>query len=219
MQIKFDDYSVEVNVTDPTDHMQKCWAGGVFYEAQRNGLLQWYANNVEKGLRWIDVGACIGNHTLFMWSVMEADFVESWEPVESNYKQLIANISLNGCRDLALPFAASDDHRKYQAEAYGENNSGMYRITERVDGTVRSETIDYVNPLPCPPTDVIKIDVEGHEVHVVRGAMRTLEAYHPLLTIERPDAGNLAALDALLLPLDYERLPIVLNHTPTYVWR
>lgn len=40
-----------------------------------------------------------------------------------------------------------------------------------------------------PPPDAIKIDVEGHEEAVLRGAARTIDAYRPLLVVEAHDGA------------------------------
>ncbi len=57
------------------------------------------------------------------------------------------------------------------------------------------------------PVDVIKIDVEGHELKVLRGASRLLAAHRPTLLVEaeeRHHAGAVSALRGLLEPLGYE---------------
>lgn len=52
----------------------------------------------------------------------------------------------------------------------------------------------------------IKIDVEGHELAVLRGAQQTIARYRPNLLVEAEEnlaPGALAAIDAMLRPLGY----------------
>jgi hypothetical protein len=49
---------------------------------------------------------------------------------------------------------------------------------------VRTETIDALVAAGMAPPDLMKIDVEGAEAAVIRGAARTIEAHRPLMLIE-----------------------------------
>ena len=60
--------------------------------------------------------------------------------------------------------------------------------------------------------DAIKIDVEGAELDVLRGATATLERAHPLLLVEieqRHHAGSIAAVFAWLENLGYEGMVLL----------
>ena len=70
-----------------------------------------------------------------------------------------------------------------------------------------------VDRLGLAGVDVIKIDVEGAEMHVLDGARRTLAIYRPLLLVEANDealraqgASNAALLTFLRDELDYSIL-------------
>lgn len=63
------------------------------------------------------------------------------------------------------------------------------------------------NAADCHAPHFLKIDVEGHELSVLKGAQRTLEAYHPTILLEcesrhRAD-GNTRTVFNLLESLDY----------------
>jgi FkbM family methyltransferase len=72
--------------------------------------------------------------------------------------------------------------------------SGLRRRTydrprERIERiTVRTERLDDVLP-PDLPVDFIKVDVEGAELQVFRGAARTLRSYHPTVVFEHELGG------------------------------
>ena len=58
--------TVEFEVRNPQEHIQKNWMVGNFYETQRNGLLNHIANNEDHGGKYFDIGASIGNHSVFL---------------------------------------------------------------------------------------------------------------------------------------------------------
>jgi len=58
--------------------------------------------------------------------------------------------------------------------------------------TVRGRSIDdVVRELNLTKVNAIKVDVEGAELEVLRGAMNTLKRFHPKLVVE-VDLGQLA---------------------------
>ena len=54
-----------------------------------------------------------------------------------------------------------------------------------------------------PPPDLIKMDVEGAELAVLRGATRTLHAHMPVLSVEVHDGGDFRMLADLLAQHDH----------------
>ena len=70
--LHYEGTETEVVIRDAAEHLQKCWVSGNFYEAQRNGMLTVVYQREKKGGKFIDIGASIGNHTLFFIKVMQA---------------------------------------------------------------------------------------------------------------------------------------------------
>lgn len=64
---------------------------------------------------------------------------------------------------------------------------------------------------------LIKVDVEGHEVHTIRGAMGTIARDRPVLIVET-EGMRREAVEALLLPLGYAAEPPV-SSSPNVVYR
>jgi hypothetical protein len=63
----------------------------------------------------------------------------------------------------------------------------------------------------------VKIDVEGYNVPVLRGARQTLQKHRPVVFIECD--GDLAEVDRELGDLGYaRRTDLVFNKTPTYLF-
>ena len=65
---------------------------------------------------------------------------------------------------------------------------------------------------------MIKIDVEGMEVAVLKGALAVLQRAQPELLIEATTSEQLAAIEAIIRPLGYVRVAVYCD-TPTYLFR
>src|SRR3972149_7078986 len=91
-KLTYQDKSVEVIIRNPNEHIQKHWMLGSFYEGNRNGMLNHIAQFQKPG-KWFDIGASIGNHTLFF--AMLGAKVYSFEPFQESYSHLNANIERN----------------------------------------------------------------------------------------------------------------------------
>ena len=71
------------------EHMQSFLAGGEFYEQD---MLRYIKENYNGGT-FVDVGACIGNHTLCFSFI--GDKVYSFEPVRVLFLRMLQNVLIN----------------------------------------------------------------------------------------------------------------------------
>jgi len=219
---------VVVEIRDPEEHIQKHWLAGCFYESRGGGLLPYirHLNALAGPFRvCYDIGASIGNHTLFMSQILGANYVLAIEPYLPSYDHLVSNLAHNHVskdRVWTLNMALSDEQVWGDAELYGQesgNNVGMVHFTKSQFGSpVYCDTLDtMVSKYGCPLPDYVKIDVEHMEEQVVAGMLNTIRACSPILSIELERGTEV--MDSILSPLGYRRDPVVLNHTPTYVYK
>ena len=147
---------------------------------------------VNPGDTVVDVGAHIGRYTL-----MAAKFalkVIALEPEPSNYSLLQANIELNRFSNvLALPIALSSNRatQRFYLAAQGDTarssleqgwSTKMGFTPSRKSMEVESETLDnLIAHLDLATIDLLKIDVEGHEVAVLSGASKALNRTRRLI--------------------------------------
>jgi FkbM family methyltransferase len=166
-----------------------------------------------------DVGANIGLHTRLLCSRFGAGEVVAFEPMTENVALLRANVALGGpqCRVRVVPAAVSDSDRREAlqvddvmsqsaaldsvtggAASGGRRQYGLPPRTEEVD-VVRLDSVVDRDRLPAPA--LIKIDVEGAEASVLRGAAEVLRRYRPALVVELH--GTAAAREVFRILHDY----------------
>jgi FkbM family methyltransferase len=152
-------------------------------------------------LTLVDVGANGGQSALAMSLVCPSATIVSFEANEKNISDLrliqrilgkrysfhhVALSDVCGIGILKIPISGrrpAPGESSLEAEAF-DDPTLVDRIGEvtRVDTQrVELKTLDAFNL----PADFIKIDVQGHELHVLRGAAETIRRHRPILMIER----------------------------------
>ncbi len=163
----------------------------------------------------IDAGANIGAHTVFFAkAVGDAGMVIAYEPLRFIHQMLCANIALNELTNVYDRHAALGESLGQIAvhvpDYRSESSFGSFSIGSGNE-TVSMETIDSLN---LQRLRFIKIDVEGMEANVIRGAVQTIQRLKPILYIENDRHEKSATLIELLLSLHYRiwwHLPPLFN--------
>ncbi len=174
---------------------------GVYSEGE---VLLW-RQLVRPGWQVIEVGANIGAHTVWLSrTVGPAGTVLAIEPQRQVYHMLCGNLALNGISNVLPMLAAAGDELgsiivpKLDYNKH-ENFGGLSLVAEEGD-VVPLVTID---SFPNSSPDFIKIDVEGMEADVVRGARHTIERCHPVLYVENDREEKAVELATLIRDLGY----------------
>lgn len=138
-----------------------------------------------------DVGANVGDYSLCLRSFLPAADVYAFEPAVSVFQQLNENIAAARADGKIKPynFGFSDSERTVEFYSYtvdGNEASVLSSIDERLPTQVldvqtrrreqvQVRTIDrFCETEGIARIDFLKIDVEGHELSVLRGAERML---------------------------------------------
>ncbi len=137
---------------------------------------------------FVDVGANIGNHSVFFGKFM-ADHVVAVEPSPVARACLEKNLRANdiGGRSTVVACGVGAVAGRARAVAPEEHphNLGTTRLSDDRDGDIEVRTLDEVVAEHVPaPVSLVKIDVEGMELDVLRGASRLLEEQRPQIVIE-----------------------------------
>lgn len=134
----------------------------------------------------LDIGANIGNHSLFFANRFAA--VHSFEPNPRTFGVLSVNAQL--APTITAHNLALGDVRGVLPLAFDPLNFGEASLVS-VDETGRRSrcdvTVERLDDLAPGLGDIalIKIDVEGFEAPVVRGALQTLEQHRPVIVFEQ----------------------------------
>ena len=151
-------------------------------------VYQWIADNVHAGMRFYDVGAFIGYHTLCASKrVGEAGAVFAFEPDPSNFSVLRHNLELNRMekrvRVFGVAVGAHDEERVSFYLRREDPTTHSLGYIPRVDHVrestltridVHMRSIDSIVDETNSPPHIMKIDVEGAEGRVLAGAQQTL---------------------------------------------
>lgn len=154
----------------------------------------------------LDVGANIGFMSMAMLDA-KCDVI-SFEPQPALRDLLLENTAPwpRSTAALVLPYALSDfcGVSTMPRIRYGEKgNYGALALGQRSElGTITVEcrTLD---SLSIGPVGFIKIDVEGHEMNVLRGARETILRDRPIMYIEDDRPEKSLALQELIKGMDY----------------
>ena len=173
-------------------------------------LTAWLAQRLKPGDTFVDVGANIGYFTLLASQLVgRSGRVIAIEPSPANLELLEQNVSANRAANVRIiPAAVSDAVSELTLYADGVN--GMTTLDAKWAGlhSLPATAKVPVAPLPDLVGDerpaVIKIDVERHELPVLRSAAPLLGRC-PAVAVEVLEANVSSAL-TLMAPFGYEPL-------------
>jgi FkbM family methyltransferase len=142
---------------------------------------------VKPGMTVFDVGANIGAHTcLFAKHVGEHGKVIAFEPMPWALAKMKRNLALNNFRNVSIENRAlSDENGKFELHFRSSWKLGAARSTEHRD-SLEPIAVDLItlDELSEPRLDFLKVDVDGFELKVFRGAVRTLKTLRPTVITE-----------------------------------
>ena len=139
-----------------------------------------------------DIGAHIGICALPISRVIkEGGLYYSFEPAEANRKYLVTHLKMNNIDNVIVVSILVGDKCGNCVEFYeSSSDSGMNSLCQpenkdSIYNKVVKEQItldSFVAKNGCIP-ELIKIDVEGAEINVLKGAKSVLREYHPEIII------------------------------------
>jgi FkbM family methyltransferase len=185
-------------VRDEADFIQKCHVQGRWYEADDLEQLKRFYS----GGTFVDIGANVGNHTLYAALVLDAPRVVSFEPNPPAFAICRYNVLLNDLSDRVVlrDFGLASAPSMANVARSPEHNLGATQLSHADGGTLRLVRGD--DALADEAPALIKIDVEALELDVIEGIRGTLARHRPAVFVE-VDPHNRARFLEMLDGLDY----------------
>ncbi len=145
------------------------------------------AQKLVKDQVFIDIGANIGTYPLSLFKV--AKKIYAFEPAAENYRRLAANITQNHIKNITVLNQAVYSKNLKQTNLFiNKDGQGWHSLEINfLSGIQKITTITldtFVQKSKITQIGLIKIDVEGAELEVLKGAIQVLEKLHPPILIE-----------------------------------
>lgn len=154
----------------------------------------------------VEAGAHIGADTLpLAQRIGPAGKLYAFEPQRLLHQVLCANLAMNGITNVYAPWAALGAKLGLAMvptlDYTTPHNFGAVSLIGGGDGDLVPVTA--IDRLDLPSCSLIKIDVEGMELDVIRGAYKTISKFNPVLYVENNGFGGSFALIQHLIVLGY----------------
>lgn len=173
------------------------WRYGFFEE----DVCRFMLRVLRPGMNFIDVGAHFGFFTrLASFLVGDTGRVLSFEPTPNTFGQLMRNtvgsdnVLIHNCaaysreteltlRDFGLEYSAFNS-------AFGMRDEDSKSIPQGIEFQARARKVDdVVKERGLPEVDLVKIDAESSELHVLQGMTEIIKRDHPRIILETGDFG------------------------------
>lgn len=213
-KVLYSDTEVVFEVPSEKDHIGKILLStGIFYEID---LLRAMERLLSPDSLVVDVGANIGNHTLFFAAVCSCKVV-AYEPLADTARVLKRNIELNFLdgRAEVRRWALGANNARAKVTKFTEGNVGATQLSIDPEGSI--EVRDFDSEWFDGPVSLIKIDAEGMDLDILLGASGLVSRDRPIICYEANEPQTERLLRELMHDWGYACLGTY-NATPTYLF-
>lgn len=192
-------------IVDPGGRIGSKLVNGEPYE--RKLLDDVYRRGVD-GRVAFDVGAHVGNHSLYFGAVCEMT-VFAFEPHPVSFPMLVENVELNpglDVRPTQVAIGAEEGRAEFASHMQLKLGRGHIPV-RRLD--------DIVGPVDVA---VVKVDVEGMEAQALDGALNHLRRCRPALYVETHTRTAHKHVAAVIEPLGYRVVRTIPMGSVMEVW-
>ena len=185
---------------------------GIFNSYEKNSLIIW-AKLSETSNSIFDIGANTGIYSLLSKSINPNSKVYAFEPINRIFDKLEINNKLNKYNISCINTAVSN----FEGSVFIQddpNKEHIYsaKITNTIDKNkshftqikTKSITLDYfIKKKNILNIDLIKIDVENHEIQVLEGFNEFIKEFQPTILIEVLNDEIAQGIQKIISSIDY----------------
>lgn len=156
----------------------------------------------------IDVGANIGNHSLYFARIINSLKVYSFDPNKKLAEIFNKNMKINNVENkVELRNIGISSEKGYgNLEIIEEDNWGANKVSISEKGEFEIGILDELFETFESEIGLIKIDVEGMELEVIKGAKNIIEKFKPILCIEILDEEHYKQINNILAKFNYKEV-------------
>lgn len=186
--------------------------------------VKWIKDNIKKDDVFYDIGANVGAFSFVAWAVSHKKCrIYAFEPSFSTFDALCRNILLNNAQNEIIPFNAALGQKTEITDFYytsivpgkcqhaigSPKNSNLGNFTPQAKLAVPCYRLDdFIKTLQIPCPNYLKIDVDGLELEILKGAAESLKD-PALKSILVEVNSNESMIDGLLKKYGFEAAEFV----------
>lgn len=160
-----------------------------------HGLIEWCKQFCHADTCFLDIGAHTGTYTVSLASC--SGHVYSFEPQKSTFYALCGSVALSSLENVTCyQYALGSPEQRGQKTLHhvSPDGGGSSLVPDDMSRVVSSEHVSVVtlDDLDIQHVGFMKIDVEGNELDVLRGAQSTLVKYKPHILFEANSTDHAA---------------------------
>jgi polysaccharide biosynthesis protein PslH len=158
-----------------------------------DNLINIIYSKAKRGNVIYDVGSYHGAYSIYLAQKIPNSLVYSFEPTPATYNSLVNNINKFQLSNIVTKNVAISDtickktfHISSDAARSSFNTNNALSNDNKVLKSIEIDclTIDSLIESGASPPDIIKIDTEGHEFEVLKGAEKTIRKFMPIIFYE-----------------------------------
>jgi FkbM family methyltransferase len=185
VEVAFGSYAVQILIKP-----QNGWVDNYIFldSIHEPEILKIIKDNVKKGDTVVDIGANIGQHTLFMSKFVGSQgFVYGFEPLKTNIDSIYRSIALNNIKNVQIENKAVgevDKKIKIYVPANKNDRSSRELVGVMSDSQEEVDMITMDTYFKNTEINFLKIDTEGFEPEVLAGAKEIIKTCKPTILFE-----------------------------------
>ncbi len=135
----------------------------------------------------IQAGGNLGMYPRFLANRFK--MVYTFEPDPLNFHCLVNNCQMDNI--IKINAALGENNGFCNIMRNHRSNVGMHRINETLSNGIQTFPVMAIDSFNFNNCDMICLDTEGYEYNILKGAIKTIEKFKPVITAENKDGANI----------------------------